>query len=322
MTGFFTVCNRSQLREATALGENIRRFHPNARYVVGLADKPDAVSFPSWFEVLPVESIGIPGLAAMSKRYYDFEFVHATRPWFGRYLTGSSASDDTWIFLAPGTMVYQPLDYLSESPHDFLLTPHITQRLPEPGSPDDKRILNIGMFHSNAWVARGTTDVARFFDWWSKRTVDRAFFDLCNGMCLDQLWLNYTPVHLPHWGMIRSATWHLGLHNARQYPLAMRDNVPTANGEKIATVDFAGLHCFHPVWSDHRNIVSGLPDWQVLIRDYSAKLSNAGGPATGVPAAAGTAFGRPAALSPIRNFRKSVKSELDQLIRLIDKIEI
>lgn len=286
--------------------------------MIGWADEADLPGLPAGMELIPAPDLELPQLPQMSERYYDFELVHALRPWFARHLLEHRPAISNWVFLAPTTMVYRSFDNLFDPEKDLLLTPHIVERLPESRSLDDKRILNIGMFHSNAWIARRSESVQNLLEWWSTRTIDRASFDLCNGMCLDQLWLNYAPIHVASSRVIRDPLWHLGLHNCLLHPLKQENAVPVVAGERVYTIDFAGLHGYHPVWSDHTALVAGHTAWTTLTGDYRKNLETLKefGPG-GNPA-----YGRPAPISSIRNFRRSVKSKLDNLTELIDQFEI
>lgn len=318
MTAFFTVCNRHQLPGAIALGKSIREHHKGARFFIGWADEADLPGLPDGMEIVPVSDLELPQLAQMSVRYYDFELVHALRPWFARHLLEQRPAISGLVFLAPTAMVYRSFEHLSDPAKDLLLTPHIVRRLPESRGLDDKRILNIGMFHSNAWIARRSESVQNLLDWWSTRTIDRASFDLCNGMCLDQLWLNYAPVYASRSFIIRDPLWHLGLHNCLLYPVKVENAIPIVNGERVYTVDFAGLYGYHPVWSDHTALVAGHGGWTSLLGSYRKNLETL--KEFSLPGNA--AYGRPASISSVRNFRRSVKSKLDSLTELVDQFEI
>lgn len=317
MISFFTVCNRYHLAEAIALGDSIRTHHPTARYVIGYADSAP-LSVPAIaYDIIPVEEIGVPYLTEMSERYYDFEFVHAVRPWFAQFLFKQSQTGSEWVFLTPVSLVCRPLDDLVKPNQDFLLTANILEPLPVNGNLDDKRILNIGMFNANAWMAKNTEPVRMLLDWWASRTVDRAFFDLCDGMCLDQLWLNYVPIHVPAWGIIRDPLWRLGLNNTPYTQFTMQRQLPSVNGVYFFTIDFTGLQGYHPVWSDHHRLGQH-PGWQIMHRNYKSLLENY----TQYKIPGKAHFGKYAPISILRNFRKAVKSELDQIVKLIDKVEI
>lgn len=318
LTGFFSVCNRHQLPEAIALGTSILAHHRNARYVIGFADEAQLPELPSGIRIIPAGQLALPGLEEMSARYSDFEFVHALRPWFARHLFRQASENTAWAFLAPEALVYSSFENILALPGDLLLTPNITRPLPASPHLDDKRILNIGMFHSNAWIARPTEKVRKLLDWWSARTVDRAFFDLCNGMCLDQLWLNYAPIHVPEWSLIRDPRWHIGLHNTLHTPFKMSEKMPVTGNGPVYTADFTGLHSFHPVWSDHTGLIAGNAGWKSIFRDYRTLIDQyAAFRIAGTPQ-----YGRPTPVPPMRKFRKSVKSGLDQIIHLIDHLEI
>ncbi|WP_345032324.1 hypothetical protein [Ravibacter arvi] len=318
MTGFFTVCNRYQLPGAIALGESVLRFHPGARYVIGLADDSAGSAVPAGMELIPIAALQIPRLQEMSGRYLDYEFVHAVRPWFAKHLLEQSENRFAWVFLAPTVLVFSPLDFLGKYDSDFLLTPNLTGPLPASRNLDDKRILNIGMFNADAWMARATPEVKSLFDWWRTRTIDRAFFDLCNGMCLDQLWLNYVPVLLREWTILRDTNWHVGLHNLLRVALENSSGeTPSADGKPLLTFNFAGLTGFHPVWSDHTQVLSGNPAGERLLRNYKKQLAVY--EKTGPDKAH---YGRPSSVPAFRDFRRAIKSELNHVVSLIDKIEI
>ena len=317
-TAFFTVCNRHQLPGAIALGKSILEHHQGAPFFIGWVDDADLPPLPANIEIIPASDLKLLQLPKMSGLYYDFELVHALRPWFAHHLLESRSDISTWVFLAPTTMVYRSFDHLFDSGHDLLLTPHIVERLPKSRHLDDKRILNIGMFHSNAWIARNTESVQNLMKWWRERTADRAFFDLCNGMCLDQLWLNYAPIHVVHSQVIRDPLWHIGLHNCLLRPVKLEDALPVINGERVYTIDFAGLYGYHPVWSDHTALVAGHREWAAFTASYRKSLQSLN--AFRLPGNA--AYGRPAPVSSARNFRRSVKSKLDNLTNVIDQFEI
>lgn len=318
MTAFFTVCNRHQLPGAIALGKSIREHHKGASFIIGWADEVNLPAVPAGIEIIPVSDLDLPQLPQMSGLYYDFELVHALRPWFARHLLEHKPDISNLVFLAPTTMVYRSFEHLFDPGKDLLLTPHIVERLPASHNLDDKRILNIGMFHSNAWIARRSESVKNLLDWWSIRTIDRASFDLCNGMCLDQLWLNYAPVHVARSLIIRDPLWHIGLHNCLLYPVRLENTVPVINGEHAYTVDFAGLYGYHPVWSDHTALVAGRSGWASLLGGYRKNLETL--KEFSLPGNA--AYGQPAFISSVRNFRRSVKSKLDGMTDLIDQFEI
>jgi hypothetical protein len=292
--------------------------HPNARFFIGFADHTDVPTLPDQFSLIPASLLNLPQLTEMGERYFDFEFVYSLRPWFARYLIGQHPEFQRWVFLAPTVRVYRHLEPFLNHPEELLLTPNITRRLPASPYLDDKRILNIGMFHSNAWIAKPSEDVRKMLDWWCSRMIDRAHFDLCNGMCLDQLWLNYAPVHVPEWKLINDPTWHTGLHNTLLRSFNVVQGKPVSGPGEVYTVDFAGLQTFHPVWSEHTRLVNRDPEWKKLLEEYRGHLDRLS--AFRLPGR--SEYGRPNPASTKQKFKKSVKSELERITNLIDKLEI
>lgn len=282
---------------------------------MGWADTGTAPQVPDTVQVLRVEDIGLDKLDAMSGRYYDFELVAATRPWFARYLLSAYASAEYLVFMAPAARLYSRPEAILETPAAFYLTPHITERLPPSGFLDDKRILNIGMFHSGAWMARPEPAVLRLLEWWSARTADRAYFDLCNGMCLDQLWLNYVPTFVPDTQIVRHEGWHVGLHNSLQRRLLITTDGIRSGESPLVSIDFTGCSSYHPVWSDHTGVVGNNPVWKQLQEEY---LLEAGRPQQDGPAG----YGKPAVISPNRGVRKRAVKQLHKLVHFVKNTDI
>jgi hypothetical protein len=81
------------------------------------------------------------------------------------------------------------------------------------------------MYDAGFWGIRKTENVLRFLKWWQDRLADRAYFDLCNGMNHEQLWLNYVPIFFENVTVNKNKGWNVGLHN-------LNERVLTKNGSK------------------------------------------------------------------------------------------
>ncbi|HEV7347252.1 hypothetical protein [Telluribacter sp.] len=314
----YTVCNRSELPQAIALSTSVKKQHPEAQMIIGWVDEAPVPALPEGIVRLSVKLINIPDWPAMYERYYDFELVAACRPWFARYLVSQYPDCTTLTFLSPSTYLYQPLP-LGEYPEaELLLTAHLTQPLPAVQGIDDKRILNIGMYHSNAWVLRPTVATKSFLSWWANRTLDRAAFDLCHGMCLDQLWLNYAPLLVPNTKIISQPGWHMGLHSMA-FGALREVNGGFKSGEySLLSFDFAGLGSFHPIWSDHQQLVINNQLFGRLYQNYKTelekwKLYKIGGQAS---------FGKIPVRKKYRSLRKGIVTNLKKVLTHIDQFEL
>ncbi len=291
---------------------------PGTRFVIGWIDEDTPHGLPEHIEIIPCHIFADHHWAQMCARYTDIELAAACRPLLGLTLAERSGEGEQVTFLSPTTSLYRSFDHLDGTRAPMFLSPNIAvPTRPGPG-PDDKRILNIGMFHSGAWGLRASEETRRFLTWWSGRTRDRAFLDLCHGMCLDQLWLNYAPVLLDAPLIVRHPAWHIGLHNLSAIRLEYGEDACLADGLPLVSADFCGMTGFHPVWTDHAAAGLAHPAFARLFRRYTADLeAYESYRIPGLPA-----FGRPLTAPPFRNLRRSLKSNLERLNEFIDTFTI
>jgi hypothetical protein len=310
----YTVCNRNSLANALTLGKSYLENHPDRTFYIGWADKSQEIPLPENIQIIQITDINIPDLQAMSSRYYDFEMVPASRPWFGLYLIKQLPQIKRLTFLSPTTYIYQKIDILEKKCKSMLLTPNILQPLPTNSSLKDRNILNIGMAHSGSWILKPNTQTISFLEWWSNRTFDRAKFDLCNGMCLDQLWLNYALSWIEGARFIDHPGWHTGLHSLSHHTIDIKHN--TASGQKLISAEFTGLADFHPVWSDHKKLLNTSGSFRKLLKGYYLKVTEQ----TGNTQFSAPGYGIPTRISAFRENRKAISRQLRQITAFIDKI--
>jgi hypothetical protein len=152
--------------------------------------------------------------------------------------------------------------------------------------------------------------------WWADRTVDRAKFDLCNGMNTDQLWLNYVPVWVPDTVQAGHPGWHYGLHAVLNRNLVSAKDGFVVDNQPLISIDFAGLDHFDPVWSDHATLLSKNSAFKQLYSDYKRSLKS-------FPARAQTdgppGYGKPAEIKKNRILRNKLADKLKALSAYIDQ---
>jgi hypothetical protein len=315
MNIIFTVCNRTNLAHALALADSALRTQPQHIFYLGWVDPQPLKALPEHIKVLPVAEAGITAWERMEAGYFDVELLPACRPWFALALLKKHTDCRTLTFLAPTVRLFA--DYLSTWPQaDFLLSPNITTPLAPSRILDDKRILNIGMFHAGSWALQPTEETVNTLHWWASRTADRAKFDLCEGMNLDQLWLNYVPVWIPKSLILRNAGWHFGLHNLLNRRLSQESGKWTVDGTALISVDFAGLDYFDPVWSNHAALISESPVFQSMFETDQRNLAPIDRFTTleNQPS-----FGKTLIVKKNRIFRNNLSAKLRKLTQYIDQ---
>lgn len=312
----FTVCNRYLLPYAITLGESIRQHNPDQYLVLGWVDPLPLPDLPYAIRGIHVKSVDIPRFREMTERYYDFELVAACIPFFGSHLLKNNRETSELIYVSPTTYFYKGLGPSPANAGSFMqLKPHRTSPVSATSLLDDKRILNIGMYNGSGWIIHPDGQQEKeLFDWWCERALDRCHFNLCQGMCLEQLWLNYIPIYFNNTTLIRNPGWQFGLNDVPGSVLSEVEGAYQVDGTPLISVDFGGLETFHPVWSDHTGLVKNSTVWRKLRVSYRSQVRQNSNFAFNK----GQSYGRPVRIKPFRSYRKKIVGLLD---RLVDRIE-
>lgn len=316
MNIIYTVCNRTNLAHALALADSVLQHQPGGVFYIGWVDSLSINKLPEHVKLLPVTEIAIPGWDKMAADYYDFELLPACRPWYALGILKKHPECGQLTFLAPTVVLKKSFNSVLNADSEMFLTPNISAPLKSSPILDDKRILNAGMYHSGSWTLRPSGKTKAALEWWAHRTIDRAHFDLCNGMNTDQLWLNYMPVWVPATQTMHNAGWHYGLNAVLNKNLISKNGSHEVDGQPLISLDFAGLGHFDPIWSDHAPLVTENKAFQALFMEYQRivirkkqELELGGEPA----------FGKYANILPNRLMRKGIAAKLKELTTYIDQ---
>jgi hypothetical protein len=316
MNIIYTVCNRTNLAHALALSESVLRHQPDSVFYLCWVDNIALDSLPDHVHQFSIDEVNIPGWDKMLAEYYDFELLAACRPWFAIRLLELHPDCKSITFLAPTTLLLNSFDELLTSGGPVSLTPNIQKPLPKSSVLDDKRVLNVGMFHSGSWILKPSAATRKMLGWWAERTVDRAKFDLCNGMNMDQLWLNFVPVWVPDAVQIGHAGWHYGLHSVLNKELSLKNGHYLVNNQTLISVDFAGLDYFDPIWSNHTSLLSQNGVFKSLFNNYKKTLKTP----DQIPVSEKTpGYGKLPDIRKNRNLRNGIAGKLKAITRYIEE---
>jgi hypothetical protein len=201
MTLAFTICSINYLAQARTLGDSLKKTNPDYQYIIGLVDKLSVANLPADlvpdYTMLEVDQIDIPDFKAMCDRYDITELNTAVKPYYIDYFFKNHPDATEVIYFDPDIIVYQPLERLNTAlrQHSLVLTPHTCSPTPDWERPNEQHHLNTGIFNLGFIGLRKDETAQHFVNWWKDRLAFECRIDLCNGLFVDQHWVNFAPVY-------------------------------------------------------------------------------------------------------------------------------
>lgn len=204
----FTICSVNYLAQARTLGDSLRQTNPDWQFIIGLVDDLDTANLPAElmpeYPMIEVATLGIPHFTGMCDRYDITELNTAVKPFFIDYFFNgkqapSQPNPDAVIYFDPDIIVFQPLTRLFDSltSHSIVLTPHTVEPTPDWETPNEQHHLNTGIFNLGFVGLRNDDTARQFVRWWQQRLTYECRIDLCEGLFVDQQWVNFAPIYYP-----------------------------------------------------------------------------------------------------------------------------
>ena len=191
-----TIVAKNFLSFARVLASSLRQHHPEVPFFVVLADQADGAFDAALepFEVIPLESLGIPNVRRLCFWYPRLELSVVAKPYLlGCLLDRGYASA---VFLDADILILGALDRLFQATttHSVALTPHLADHL----SCSDRvarelNILQSGVYNGGFVGVSSTTAGQQFLAWWKARLRKHCRHNLAEGMHYDQRWLDLVP---------------------------------------------------------------------------------------------------------------------------------
>ncbi len=203
MTIAFTICSINYLAQARTLGDSLKATNPDVQFYIGLVDKLDGVRFDEQYTpaypMIEIDKIDIQGFDEMAARYDITELNTAVKPFYFTYFFKKFPEAKNVIYFDPDIIVFQPINELLQSLQRYpaVLTPHINTPIDDRLKPNELDHLNTGIYNLG-FVAFARTDATlSFIRWWEEKLRYECLIDLCNGLFVDQNWMNFLPVFVP-----------------------------------------------------------------------------------------------------------------------------
>lgn len=200
MTIAFTICSINYLAQARTLRDSLKSSNPDILFFVGLVDRLDDITFEDAFvpdfPLVEIHKIGIEGFEEMCGRYNITELNTAVKPFYFTYFFNQYPTADKVIYFDPDIIVYQPLTDLLHNldKHEAVLTPHLLTPINDRLTPNELHHLNTGVYNLGFVAFRKSVATIKFVKWWEEKLRFECLIDLCNGLFVDQNWMNFLPV--------------------------------------------------------------------------------------------------------------------------------
>jgi hypothetical protein len=232
----FTICQNNTLANACVLGDSLKKLHPNYELQIGLVD--DSKNIPTNLQIpytfINVKDLPNFGFEDMAKKYTRNELTANCKPFFAQYFIQKSIKI---IYLDCTSIMYNSISFLSEilDNQEIVLVP---QLLHAGVHPDEKQILNTGIYHSGVFGIKQSEGVNNFLSWWGNNTKNKGFIDLCKGLNADQLWLEHVPALIDNVHILKSEGLNIGYWNLPERDIYTNNKI---DENKLISVNFKGI---------------------------------------------------------------------------------
>lgn len=246
MTIAFTICSINYLAQARTLGDSLAKTNPEILFVIGLVDNLEGVQFePSYLPKYPmveIDKIGIQGFEEMAGRYNITELNTAVKPFYFTYFFKQYPEAKNVIYFDPDIIVYQPLTELQNSlkSHDAVLTPHINTPIEDRLTPNELHHLNTGVYNLGFVAFSRSEATTTFVNWWEEKLRYECLIDLCNGLFVDQNWMNFLPVFIPNTYIERNPGYNAAYWNLHERTFSQKESTFYANESPLIFFHYSG----------------------------------------------------------------------------------
>lgn len=237
----FTTCSNNYLAQALTLRNSITLKEEDL-FIIGLVDtKQSAIKYEEYVNILflPMTEIGLEGIWSMIDRYNVVEINTAVKPFYFQYFFNKYKDLKTITYFDPDIYLYSDFYEVIEelSDYDILLTPHITSPVPAGSLPFDNEFLTYGVFNLGFLCVKNTNNAKEMLKWWGDRTFDLCISNTAEGIYVDQLWHDLTPIFFDKVKISKHLGMNMGFWNLFERKLYLQNEKYTVN-EKFKLLFF------------------------------------------------------------------------------------
>lgn len=197
----FTICSNNYLAQAKALGDSIKKTNPDYIFFIGLVDLlSEEINYDEEIghPIILSHEIGIPEFESLWKKYNIIELNTCVKPFYLEYFTEKYCDLTHLMYFDPDTYIFGNLSNIEKelvNNKEIILTPHILSPIPiDEKMPNEQIFLNYGTYNLGFIGVKNPKNNIPFFKWWSERTYNSGYDKVSEGLFVDQLWMNLTPI--------------------------------------------------------------------------------------------------------------------------------
>lgn len=241
-----TIASNNYLAHATVLARSFLAQHPEAHFVLCLADERDAsLAYPDALDarirVVPARALGIAGFASMAFQYTVVEFNTAVKPFLLEHLLWRLGYASA-LYLDPDILVTGSLAPLYDAlgTRDVVLTPHITTPYVDERHPGVTDLLRAGVYNLGFIGVAARPAVRTFLRWWQARLERDCIVAPADGIFVDQRWVDMLPAFHDRVHVERDPGCNVAYWNLHERQVRRRGEAFTCNGQALRFFHFSG----------------------------------------------------------------------------------
>lgn len=195
----FTICSNNYLPKAKVLQDSLLKFNPEYKFVIALCDKKSKKIDYSIFsntEIIEVHNLEIENFDDMKEKYNIVEFNTSIKPFVFKYIFKHFDAESA-IYFDPDICIYDSISCIEDEMQNcsILLTPHIYYPIEPDGKyPDENTFTQYGLYNLGFIAAKNNDNAKNLISWWARRMAVNCFIKPKQGIFVDQLPMNFTPI--------------------------------------------------------------------------------------------------------------------------------
>lgn len=242
----YTVCSLNRIGQVLTLGNSLLRYNPDYTFVVGLADEINGrINTADYapFEFVALSELHLPEQQELVAQYDIFELSCALKAYYGIYLM-ERYNPEIVLYFDTDICIYHSLEVVENAFRNasVLITPHFTTPVPDDGRfPLERDVLNSGLYNGGFIGFKNDAHTTAFLQWWRTRLRTQGFNNVCEGMMVDQLWLNLAPLYFKRVHLLDHPGCNLAYWNMHERTLSRQNGTYLVNGMSLIFFHFSGF---------------------------------------------------------------------------------